>query len=66
MDFLISTAHAQQAGGGAQGSAIFNLLFIGGMFVLFYLMLWRPQSKQLNMQKSAVAAALPKGTIKSI
>ena len=80
------------------------------MFVLFYLMLWRPQSKrakehrelvsglgkgdevltsggilgkvtnvtdeyvtvevaegvQLNLQKSAVAAALPKGTIKSI
>lgn len=110
MDFLISTAHAQQAGAGAQGSAIFNLLFIGGMFVLFYLMLWRPQAKrakehrelvaglgkgdevltsggilgkvtnvtdeyvtvevaegvQLNLQKSAVAAALPKGTIKSI
>jgi len=110
MDFLISTAHAQEAGASAQGSAIFNLLFIGGMFVLFYLMLWRPQAKrakehrelvaglgkgdevltsggilgkvtnvtdeyvtvevaegvQLNLQKSAVAAALPKGTIKSI
>ena len=110
MDFLISTAHAQETGASAQGSAIFNLLFIGGMFVLFYLMLWRPQAKrakehrelvaglgkgdevltsggilgkvtnvtdeyvtvevaegvQLNLQKSAVAAALPKGTIKSI
>ncbi len=108
MDFFISSAYAQEA---AQGpSAMFNLLFIGGMFVLFYLILWRPQAKrakehrelvtaltkgdevltsggilgkvtkvsddyitievaegvELNMQKSAVAAALPKGTIKSI
>ena len=89
---------------------MFNLLFIGGMFVLFYLILWRPQAKrakehrelvgnlgkgdevltsggilgkvtkvtddyiavevadgvELNLQKSAVAAALPKGAIKSI
>ena len=108
MDFFISTAYAQEA---APGPGIaFNLLFIGGMFVLFYLILWRPQAKrakehrelvtaltkgdevltsggilgrvtkvtddyvtievaagvELNMQKSAVAAALPKGTIKSI
>ncbi|HBN15423.1 MAG: preprotein translocase subunit YajC [Pseudomonadota bacterium] len=109
MDFFISTAHAQQAAA-PQGGAMFNLLFIGGMFVLFYLILWRPQAKrakehrelvgnlgkgdevltsggilgkvtkvtddyiavevadgvELNLQKSAVAAALPKGTIKSI
>jgi preprotein translocase subunit YajC len=108
MDFFISSAYAQDA---AQGPGVaFNLLFIGGMFVLFYLILWRPQAKrakehrelvgaltkgdevltsggilgrvtkvaddyvtievaagvELNMQKSAVAAALPKGTIKSI
>ncbi len=108
MDFFISSAYAQEA---AQAPSIaFNLLFIGGMFVLFYLILWRPQAKrskehrelvtalakgdevltsggilgkvtkvsddyvtvevaegvELNMQKSAVAAALPKGTIKSI
>lgn len=108
MDFFISSAHAQQAA--PQGSGLFNLLFIGGMFVLFYLILWRPQSKrakehrelvgnlnkgdevltsggilgkvtrvtpeyvtvevadgvELNLQKASVAAALPKGTIKSI
>lgn len=109
MDFFISAAHAQQAA--PQGaSPMFNLLFIGGMFVLFYLILWRPQSKrakehrelvsslakgdevltsggllgkvtkvtddyvtlqvaegvELSMQKASVAAALPKGTIKSI
>ena len=89
---------------------MFNLLFIGGMFLLFYLILWRPQAKrakehrelvsglskgdevltsggilgritkvsddyvtvevaegvEVNLQKSAIGAALPKGTIKSI
>ncbi|KKO12807.1 hypothetical protein LCGC14_0008240 [marine sediment metagenome] len=89
---------------------MFNLLFIGGMFLLFYLILWRPQAKrakehrelvgglskgdevltsggilgritkvsddyvtvevadgvEVSLQKSAIAAALPKGTIKSI
>ncbi|MGM0631836.1 MAG: preprotein translocase subunit YajC [Pseudomonadota bacterium] len=110
MDFLISTAHAQQAAAPQGPGAMFNLLFIGGMFLLFYLILWRPQAKrakehrelvgslgkgdevmtsggilgkvtrvtdeyvtvevadkvELNMQKASVAAALPKGTIKSI
>ncbi len=109
MDFLISTAYAQEAAS-PQGSLLFNLLFIGGMFLLFYLILWRPQAKrarehrelvsslgkgdevltsggilgrvndvtddyiklevadgvELNIQKSSVAAALPKGTIKQI
>lgn len=110
MNFLISAAHAQEAAAAAQPSVLFNLLFIGGMFVLFYFILWRPQSKrakdhrdlvkslakgdevltsggllgkvtrvtddyvtievsdgvELPLQKASVAAALPKGTIKSI
>ncbi len=109
MDFLISSAYAQDAASPA-GGAMFNLLFIGGMFLLFYLILWRPQAKrakehrelvsglskgdevltsggilgritkvsddyvtvevaegvEVNLQKSAIGAALPKGTIKSI
>lgn len=108
MDFFISAAYAQDAA--PQQSVAFNVIFIGGMFVLFYLILWRPQSKrakehkqlvaglakgdevltsggllgkvtkvtddyvtmqvadgvELCMQKASVAAALPKGTIKSI
>jgi len=110
MNFLISAAYAQEAGAPAQPSVAFNLIFIGGMFVLFYFILWRPQSKrakehrelvkslakgdevltsggilgkvtrvtdeyitvevadgvELPLQKASVAAALPKGTIKSI
>ncbi len=108
MDFFISAAYAQD--GAPQQSVTFNLIFIGGMFVLFYFILWRPQSKrakehrdlvsalskgdevltsggvigkvtkvtddyvtlqvadgvELCMQKASVAAALPKGTMKSI
>ena len=88
----------------------FNIIFFAGFALIFYFILWRPQSKrskehkaltegiskgdevlttggmlgkinkvddnyiviqvadnvELKMQKSSVAAALPKGTIKSI
>lgn len=108
MNFFISAAYAQDAA--AAPSPVFNLIFIGGMFVLFYFILWRPQSKrakehrvlvsslnkgdevltsggllgkvtkvtddyvtlqvaegvELCMQKASIAAALPKGTLKSI
>lgn len=110
MDFFISSAMAQE-GGAAQGpSPMFNFVILGGFVVIFYFIIWRPQSKrakeqkalmesigkgdevmttggilgkvtqvddnyvvvevadnvELKMQKSSVAAALPKGTIKSI
>ena len=107
MDFLFPIAYAQEP---TSPSTTFNLIFIGGMFVLFYLILWRPQSKRakehkelivsiskgdevmtsggvlgkitavsedylamqiaegvvIKVQKSSVAAALPKGTIAGI
>ncbi|MEX0617826.1 MAG: preprotein translocase subunit YajC [Pseudohongiellaceae bacterium] len=108
MDFFFSTAYAQEPAGAP--SATFNLIFLGGMVLLFYFILWRPQSKrakehrelmaaiskgdeimtsggllgkvtkvsddyiavqvadgvELKLQKSSVAAALPKGTISKI
>ena len=108
MNLFFSTAYAQEAL--AQPSASWNFLFIGGMFALFYFILWRPQSKrakehkdlitsiskgdevmtsggllgkvtkvsgdyiavkvaegvELKLQKSSVAATLPKGTINQI
>jgi preprotein translocase subunit YajC len=110
LNLIIPTAHAQEAGQASQPSLTYNLILFGGMFLLFYLILWRPQSKrakehrelveaiskgdevmtsgglmgkvtrvtddyiamevakdvELKMQKSAVAAALPKGTISQI
>ena len=109
MNLLFPTAYAQEAAP-AQPSLTYNLFLFGGMFVLFYFILWRPQSKrarehkeltesiskgdeimttggllgkvtkvdenyiaievskgvELKLQKSAVAAALPKGTISQI
>lgn len=107
MNLLFPTAYAQEPG---QPSVTYNLILFGGMIVLFYLILWRPQSKrakehkdligsiakgdevmtsggvlgkvvrvdedylalevadgvELKLQKSSIAAALPKGTIKQI
>ena len=109
MDFIFPTAFAQEAAP-ASPSLTYNLFLFGGMFVLFYFILWRPQSKrakehkdlvnsinkgdevmtsgglmgkvtrvndeyvaievakelELKLQKSAIAAALPKGTINQI
>ncbi len=110
MDFFISSAYAQAEAGAQEPSPIFNLVFFGGFALIFYFLIWRPQSKRakehkelmgslnkgdevmtnggllgkltkvdenyivvqihdnvdVKMQKSAVAAVLPKGTIKSI
>jgi len=109
MNLLFPTAYAQEAAS-AQPSLTYNLFLFGGMIVLFYFILWRPQSNrakehkaltesiskgdevmtsggllgkitkveddyvamevskgvELKMQKSAIAAALPKGTISKI
>jgi preprotein translocase subunit YajC len=108
MNLIFPTAYAQEAG--QQPSMTYNLILFGGMFVLFYLILWRPQSKrakehrelissvskgdevmtsgglmgkvtkvnddyiaievaekvELKLQRSSVAAVLPKGTINQI
>ena len=110
MDFFINSAYAQAEAGGQQTSAVFNIIFFGGFALIFYFLIWRPQSKrskelrdllgslnkgdevmtnggilgklskvddnyivlqihenvEIKMQKSAVTAVLPKGTLKSI
>ena len=113
MSFFISSAYGQAADAAAAPQApnpLINFLFLGGFAVIFYFLIWRPQSKrakelkalvdglgvgdevmtnagilgkltrlddlyvtvqvadkvELKMQKSAIAAVLPKGTIKSI
>ena len=109
MNLIFPTAYAQDAAA-AEPSMVYNLILFGGMFLLFYLILWRPQSKrakehrelvagiskgdevmtsggllgkvtrvsddylaievadgvEMKLQKSSVAAALPKGTIGQI
>jgi len=112
MSFFISSAYGQAADAAAAQAPnpLINFVFLGGFAVIFYFLIWRPQSKrakelkalveglgvgdevmtnagilgkltklddlyvtvqvadkvELKMQKSAIAAVLPKGTIKSI
>ncbi|MDC0598247.1 preprotein translocase subunit YajC [Gammaproteobacteria bacterium] len=110
MNFFISSAYAQTGDAAAQPNPMFQFVILGGFIVIFYLIIWRPQSKrakehkslvesigkgdevmtnsgllgkivkvdehyvvvevadnvELKMQKSSMAAVLPKGTIKSI
>ena len=110
MKLFFPVAYAQEVGQAQQPSLAYNLILFGGMFFLFWLILWRPQSKrakehrelvggiskgdevmtsggllgkvtnvnddyiaievaegvELKVQKSSVAAALPKGTISQI
>ncbi|SHE40461.1 protein translocase subunit yajC [Modicisalibacter ilicicola DSM 19980] len=108
LDFFISQAHAE--GGAPAGGGIAQIVMLVGFVLIFYFLLWRPQSKrakqhkqlisslskgdeivigggligritkvtddfismeiaegtEVSVQKNAVAAVLPKGTLKSI
>ncbi len=55
MDWLIPSAYAQAAGG-AQPSAITSLLPLVLIFVVFYFLLIRPQTKRAKEHKAMVAA----------
>jgi len=55
MDWLIPSAYAQAAGG-PQPSAFTSLLPLVLIFVVFYFLLIRPQTKRAKEQKAMVAA----------
>lgn len=109
MSLFETTAYAAAAEE-ASDAGFINLLFLGGFVLIFYFLLWRPQSKrrkehaalmgglakgdeivtsggivgqinkveddfvkvqvapnmELRVQKSAIGATLPKGTLKSL
>jgi preprotein translocase subunit YajC len=55
MDFFISSAFAQATEATpAQPSPIFNIIFLGGFVVIFYFLIWRPQSKRAKEHKNLV------------
>ncbi len=54
MDFLISTAYAQAAGGSPQ-STLLQVLPIVVLFVAFYFLLIRPQTKKAKEHRDMVA-----------
>ncbi|OMH28463.1 preprotein translocase subunit YajC [Motiliproteus sp. MSK22-1] len=58
MSFFISPAMAQDAG--APGGDFSSLIFLVGFALIFYFMMWRPQSKRAKEHK-ALIAGLGKG-----
>jgi preprotein translocase subunit YajC len=59
---FIATAHAQAPApaGPPAGAELFNILFLVGLFVLFYFIAIRPQRKR-QKEHAAMVAALSKG-----
>ena len=57
IDWLISPAYAAEAAGPGPG---FDILILVGFALIFYVMLWRPQSKRAKEHKQLVES-LAKG-----
>lgn len=61
MSLFIASAHAQATGAPApQGGEMFQILFLVGLFVLFYFIAIRPQRKRQKEHQQMVSA-LAKG-----
>jgi len=61
MSFFIAEAYADGAAQAAQApSPWINLVLLGGMVVIFYFLLWRPQSKR-QKEHQALVNSLNKG-----
>jgi preprotein translocase subunit YajC len=56
MDWLISTAQAQATGAAPGGSALMQFLPLILIFVVFYFLLIRPQTKRAKEHREMVAA----------
>ncbi len=60
MSLFIASAHAQDAGAAAPGGDMFQILFLVGLFVLFYFIAIRPQRKR-QKEHTAMVGQLSKG-----
>ena len=59
MSFFITMAYADTAAAAPQNEYV-QFLLLGGFLVVFYLMIWRPQSKRAKEHRNLVAS-LQKG-----
>jgi preprotein translocase subunit YajC len=60
MSLFIASAHAQAGGQSAQGSEMFQIVFLVGLFALFYFIAIRPQRKRQKEHQQMVSS-LEKG-----
>ena len=56
MDFFISAAYGQTEAAGQQPSSLFNLVFFGGFALIFYFLIWRPQTKRAKEHKDLMSS----------
>lgn len=60
MSLFIASAHAQAGGAATGGGEMFQILFLVGLFALFYFIAIRPQRKR-QKEHAAMVSALGKG-----
>ncbi len=60
MSLFIASAHAQAEGAPAGGGEMFQIVFLVGLFALFYFIAIRPQRKR-QKEHAAMVSALGKG-----
>ncbi len=60
MSLFVANAHAQAAGQPAAGGDMFQIVFLVGLFVLFYFIAIRPQRKR-QKEHADMVSALEKG-----
>lgn len=60
MSLFISSAHAQDAGVGSVGGDMFQIVFLVGLFALFYFIAIRPQRKR-QKEHTKMVSELNKG-----
>ena len=60
MSFFIASAHAQSGGQPAPDGGMFQIVFLIGLFVLFYFIAIRPQRKR-QKEHAEMVGALNKG-----
>ena len=46
MSFFISSAYGAEAAAAQAPNPLINFVFLGGFIVIFYFLIWRPQSKR--------------------
>ena len=56
MSLFISTAHAQAAGGSAQGGGFEMLIMLAIFGLVFYFLIYRPQAKRVKEHKGLMNA----------
>ncbi|NLY17266.1 MAG: preprotein translocase subunit YajC [Gammaproteobacteria bacterium] len=60
MSFFIPMAYADAAAGTPPGGDFIQFALLGGFLVVFYLMVWRPQSKRAKEHRNLIGS-LQKG-----